>query len=302
MTAGSILNREGQPAFDVHWAWASGALDPGVTAVLRVRDEARNLPWVLPPLLSVVDRLALVDNLSADDTPEAARRCADAEGATAKLEVHSYPFEVSRCGEEHLHTPGDSVHSLTHFYNWAFSRVRTRYTMKWDGDMVLTPEGVALLNDALWQVESTDSVILLQYQPLYVESPQVGYLDTKMHFQEPWIYPTGPDFVYLKGFDWEVRTQSSTVERLALPAGLCFELKWLDTDEFDHWTSPDAFHPGRSPRKVREYEVFTALNEQRFDDLDHVHRIEAPPGVHVIDHVARTWLPQAQRLRSAGAN
>ena len=273
-----------------------------MTAVLRARDEARNLPWVLPPLLSVVDRLVLVDNLSTDDTADVARRSARAVGASAKLEVQPYPFEVSRCGEEHLHTPGDSVHSLTHFYNWAFSRARTRYTMKWDGDMVLTPEGVAVLADALWQVESTEAVILLQHQPLYVESPQVGYLDTKLRFQEPWIYPTGPEFVYLKGFDWEVRRQSSEVARLALPAGLCFELKWLDTDEFAHWTSLDAFHPSRSPRKVREHEVFTALNERRFDDLDHVYRIEAPEGTHVIDHVASTWLPRAHGLRSADSD
>lgn len=298
MTAGSIVNREGQTPFDVHWAWTSGALEPGVTAVVRARNEARNLPWVLPPLLSVVDRLVLVDNLSDDGTAETARECAREMGGEAKLDVQAYPFEVSRCGEEHLQTPGDSVHSLTHFYNWAFSRARTRYTMKWDGDMVLTPEGVAVLSDALWRVQSAESVILLQHQPLYVESPQVAYLDTKLRFQEPWIYPTGPDFVYLKGFDWEVRTQSSDVERLALPAGLCFELKWLDTDEFAHWTSLDAFHPSRSPRKVREHEVFTALNDDRFDDLDQVHRIEAPPGVHVIDHVARTWLPR--KLGSAG--
>ena len=295
MTAPSITNREGRAPFDVHWSWASGGLEPGVTAVIRARNEARNLPWVLPPLLSVVDRLVLVDNLSDDDTAGVARRCADESGAGTKLEVQPYPFEVSRCGEEHLHTPGDSVHSLTHFYNWSFSHSRTRYTMKWDGDMVLTPEGVTVLSDALWRVEATDSVILLQHQPLYVESERVAYLDTKLRFQEPWIYPTGPEFVYLKGFDWEVRSQSSRVQKLALPAGLCFELKWLDTDEFDHWTDLEAIHPNRSRRKTREYEVFTALNEQRFDDLDHVHRIEAPPGVHVIDHVAHTWLPTRPR-------
>lgn len=291
MTAPSITNREGRADFDVHWGWASGPLDPGVTAVVRARNEARNLPWVLPPLLEVVDRLVLVDNLSDDDTATVAADTASSAGASAKLEVRPYPFDVSRCGEEHLRTPGDSVHSLTHFYNWAFSKARTRYTMKWDGDMVLTPEGVSVLRDALWRVESVDSVILLQHQPLYVESPQVAYLDTKLRFQEPWIYPTGPDFVYLKGFDWEVRTQSSRVARLPLPPGLCFELKWLDSDEFSHWTSLDAIHPERSRRKTREHKVFTALRAGRVDELDHVHRIEAPPGVHVIDHVARTTLP-----------
>lgn len=299
MTApGSISNREGIPAFEVRWAWADGDLEPGVTAVLRARNEARNLTWVLPPVLSVADRVVLVDNRSDDDTAVTAQACAERVGASHRLNVMSYPFDVSRCGEEHLSTPADSVHSLTHFYNWAFSQVRTRYTMKWDGDMVLTAEGIELLADALWQVETQDSVILLQHQPLYIESPSVAYYDAGLRLLEPWVYPTGPEFVYLKGFDWEVRRQSGDVRRLTLPPGVCFELKWLDADEFAHWTTPEAFHPTRSPRKVREHDVFTALNAGQADRLEHVHRIEAPAGVHVVDHVAQTWLPQAGELLS----
>ena len=54
-----------------------------------------------------------------------------------RLEVHSYPFSIARCGEEHLGTPAESVHSLVYFYNWSFSHVRTGYVLKWDADMVL---------------------------------------------------------------------------------------------------------------------------------------------------------------------
>ena len=81
MTApGSISNREGISAFEVRWAWADGDLEPGVTAVLRARNEARNLPWVLPPVLSVADRVVLVDNRSDDDTAAAAQACAERVG------------------------------------------------------------------------------------------------------------------------------------------------------------------------------------------------------------------------------
>jgi len=295
MTEAVIRNRERHEEYDVHWPWLDGPLRPGLTAVLRVRDEARNLPWVLPPLFSCVDEVVLVDNLSTDGTADVARGIAASLGVEDRLDVASYPFDVSRCGPEHLATPADSVHSLTHFYNWSFARVRTAYSMKWDGDMVLTPDGVALLQQVAWQIEGEETLVGFRHYPLYVESEQVAWFDDKLRNMEPWIYPMGPEYTYVKGFDWEIRSFPEGVRRLTMPGGICFELKWLDSDEFAHWTSPEAFDPVRSPRKVREFEVFTRLRDGRADGLDGLTRIETPAGTHVIDHVGRTWLPRMWR-------
>lgn len=289
------LNREGHAGFDVDWPWRHGALQPGLTAVLRVRDEARNLQWVLPPLLRAVDGVVLVDNCSQDGTADVARRIAGELEVSERLRVLDYPFPVARCGPEHLRTPADSVHSLTHFYNWSFSQAPTRYTLKWDGDMVLTAEGVAMVSDLAWQIEHEETLVVFQHFPLYVESDRVGYFDLGLRNSEPWIHPQGPEYTYVKGFDWEIRQQPEGVRRLTMPQGICFELKWLDSDEFDHWTTTDAFDPLRSPRKVHEFGVFNALREGRAAELDFVHRIEAPDGVHLVDHVAEVWLPAQRR-------
>ncbi len=224
---------EQDPAYDVHWPWRDGPLSQGLTCVFRVKNEARNLPWVIPPMLEAVQHVVLVDNLSDDGTPDVAREAAASIGAADRLEVHSYPHRVSRAGTEHLATRHDSVHSLTHFYNWSFSHVRTAYSMKWDGDMVLTTEGV-------------------------------------------------------------VREFPETSQRLIAPEGLCVELKWLDQDEFSHWSAMD-FDESRAPRKRREWQVYSALKEGRGEEVQGLHRIEAPPGVHVIDYVTDTWLPHAER-------
>ena len=70
MTAGTdIRNVEGLSDFDVHWRWQDGPLAPGITAVLRVKNEAASLGWVLPPLLDAVREVVLVDNGSTDGTP-----------------------------------------------------------------------------------------------------------------------------------------------------------------------------------------------------------------------------------------
>ena len=125
----------------MRWGWEEGPLEPGLTAIVRVKNEARALPWTLPPLLRAADHVTLIDNGSTDGTAQVAREIAEEAGT--ELEMASYPFAVARCGAEHLSTPEASIHSLAYFYNWSFAHVRTTYALKWDGDMVLSDLAVA---------------------------------------------------------------------------------------------------------------------------------------------------------------
>ncbi len=200
----AINNLEGLSGFDVSWRWASGDLRPGFTAVLRVKDEARNLPFVLPPLLRSLTQVLVVDNGSSDGTPDVARRVAAEAGASDRLEVISYPFQVSRCGPEHLQTPADSVHSLTYFYNWAFSHVDTTYSLKWDGDMLLTEEGERAFTDLAWQLEGEERRVYMMRAPVYMESPSRAHLDVSARHYETWGWPNREGCVFAKGFEWEV--------------------------------------------------------------------------------------------------
>ena len=116
-----------------------------------------------------------------------------------------------------------------------------------------------------------------------------GGCDLGYRFLEPWIYPMGPEFTFVKAFEWEVREFPPTSERIVAPEGMCVELKWLDQDEFAHWRDT-AFDPVRTPRKARELEVNRALHEGRGHEIEGLKRIEAPAGVHVVDYVTRQWM------------
>lgn len=290
-----IACREGDRAYDVRWAWHDGKLLPGLTCVFRVKNEARNLPWVLPPMFEAVQHVVLVDNGSDDGTLEVARRVADEVGASDRFTGTTYPFTVSRAGGEHLVTPPDSVHSLTHFYNWSFSHVRTAYSMKWDGDMVLTRDGVGMLADLAWQLEDSNAVVAIPRHPITIESESVAWIDLGFRFLEPWIYPMGPEFTYVKAFEWEVREFPETSERIIAPEGLTVELKWLDADEFGHWTNPEDFEAARAPRKRREWLVDSSVRAGRGAEVPGLVRIQAPVGEHIVDYVTGTWLQQAPR-------
>ena len=294
-----LTNLEGHHEFDLTWPWASSEpLRRGSTAVLRVKDEAANLPFALLPLLRATDRVIVVDNLSSDGTAEVAVETAASHGRADRLTVLTYPFEVARAGAEHLSQHERSVHSLAYFYNWCFAQVRTTYSWKWDGDMVLTREGELSVRDLGWQVGREPAVVRMPRHGLYLEDDRRGFLDLGWHNREEWGFPTGPDFTFGKAFEWEIRRTPPQVRRVVLPALLCVELKHLLGDEFAHWTDPASFADPRgswrNQRKRREWEVFHALREGHVPDG--VVEVTAPAGVHVVDHVTATWLPGRLRV------
>jgi hypothetical protein len=285
-----LTNREGEAGFTVRWAWADGELEPGFTGVVRVKDEARSLPWSLPPLLRAVKRVVLVDNGSTAGTPAVARAVAAEQGAADRLELHHYPFAVARCGSEHLATAADSVHSLAYFYNWSFARVRTGYALKWDGDMVLSDRGVAVLRDLAWQLEAAEVVVRIPRHPLYVADDRRAFVDTGLRNCEPWGWPNRPGHSFAKALDWELPLWRADIATITLPDLSCVELKHLDADEFAHWSHTDFDASARTRRKRRDWEVFTALASGA-DPPDGVIAVESPDDRHVIDYVRSEWLP-----------
>jgi hypothetical protein len=284
-----IPNLEGDAGYTVHWAWAGGRLEPGFTGVVRVKDEARALPWALPPLLRAARRVVLVDNGSTDGTPDVARAVAEEHGAEDRLEIHHYPFAIARCGAEHLATPADSVHSLVHFYNWSFAHVRTGYALKWDGDMVLADHGVAVLRDLAWQLEAAEVVVRIPRYPLYIADERRAFLDTALRNCEPWAWPNRPGYSFAKAVDWELPLWRSDIAMVTLPDWSCVELKHLDADEFAHWSHTDFHASSRTQRKRREWEVFNALAGGGAPPRGVV-ALESPDERHVVDYVRSEWL------------
>jgi hypothetical protein len=285
-----LANLEGHTDFNVNWAWADARPRPGFTAVVRAKNEARTLPWTLPPLLRAVERVVVVDNGSTDDTAGVAARVAEEVGATDRIEVHSYPFSVARCGPEHLSVPAESVHSLAYFYNWSFSLVATTYALKWDADMVLTDTAVRVLQDLAWELEAVETIVKIPRYPLYIADDRRAFLDLGMWNCEPWAWPNRDGYTFVKALEWEQPLWPASTPVLTLPDWSCVELKHLDADEFAHWSATDFDGSARTRRKRREWQVFNTLAGGEPPPREVV-EIEAPEGANVVDYVRSEWLP-----------
>jgi glycosyltransferase involved in cell wall biosynthesis len=95
---------------------------PGISAIVRVKDEEE---WIEPCLASVsdaVDELIVVDNGSTDSTPEILHRLQGSLGPRLKL--------YSRPELDHVDLS-----------NWALAQATYRWVLKWDGDFVARTTG-----------------------------------------------------------------------------------------------------------------------------------------------------------------
>lgn len=266
---------------------------PGVTAVVRLDGVSSALDHGLPPLLRAVDKVIVVAQQTATghahhQAADRARDIAATLGLTDRLTVLDYPFELSPPGPTHLTTPPDSVHSLVHFHNWAFSHVRTTYALRWDPSLVLTPGGEALVEDFGWQVGHHHVALRLPRHPLYVESDRVAYLDLAWANVEHRGHPAASGYSYVKGFERELLRFPEHTRAFQLPSGSCLLLRRLD-DATTTIPGPGAPASPEARRERYDADTVRAIRTGRWQERRALHRLEVPPGTHVVDHAAAYW-------------
>ena len=126
-------NREGKTAFNC--AVTSADRSPGVSAMMRVKNEAEFIEASVRSVLPYVDEVVLVLQPCDDDTPliiESIR--------SPKLKVFPYPFEIGKNGPGFSkRNDSSSVHSIVYYYNYALSLTTRQWVLKWDGDMIALP-------------------------------------------------------------------------------------------------------------------------------------------------------------------
>ena len=237
---------------------------PGISAVIRARDEEDVIELSVSSLLGIVDEIVVVDNGSRDGTVDRVAEVARLNDTATEVRLLSYDVPISRCGTDHAATDPEDPQSLVAFYNWTFSQARYRQSVKWDADMVATRFGRHLLSRL--RLDTTEPVVIsFERLPVYLRRRAritEALFDLEGRSREPFFHPSYPLSRYVKADLWERLEAPSNALVTAWIAAL--ELKFIERDENHHWSSPDDMR--RSPRKTRELEMFELLGKGCRDD------------------------------------
>ena len=266
----TFRNREGLRDFD--FTLLRARRNPGVSAMVRAKNEEQKIGYALRSILPVVDEIVVVDNGSTDGTADLVVELQNRIDDERKIKFHSYPHRLARFGPEHGNTPENSVHSAVYFTNWALSHCSHDYVCKWDGDMVLMREARAPFRDFLSSIQSgRRKCWVLAGQTIYRDMKGDFYLAKGEVNKEIEVFPYGLSCRFIKHPSWERFRRPFYMAKGEFEQICFYEMKYVDEDEFSHWSTRD----WPSPRKRREWanykRVLTGqLDGARFDRL--------PPG------------------------
>lgn len=105
----------------------------GITWIARLHNSDEFLEIVLESWIDLLDEIIVIDNLSTDNTKHIVDKLIAKYGE--KIKYYFYPYEIN-CHEwwKHWDTEFNSVHSLSYYYNWSFSKANYWIVTKIDDD------------------------------------------------------------------------------------------------------------------------------------------------------------------------
>ena len=230
----------------------------GVSALVRVRNEAAKIELCIKSILPLFDEIVVVDNASDDDTAAIVGALKADFDPEDKIKLYDYPHRLARFGPEHNETHEASVHSAVYFTNWSLSKCTRRVVCKWDGDMVFKRSQSHGFRDFLQRVQDGDKACwMLSGQTLYRDKEQRLHLAMGDVNQDVEVFPNEAKCHFIKEANWEALNWRGRYKLKAFEPVTFYELKFVDEDEFDHWSTTE----WPSKRKQREWENFCAVRD-----------------------------------------
>jgi glycosyltransferase involved in cell wall biosynthesis len=121
---------------------------PGISAIVRLKNEAYYLEQALDSIFPFFDELVIVYHQCTDQTPEIVEKFVKKDPKRVKA-FHYLPEVFPQGSEQHRLLPAKHVNSLVYYSNFALSRSSYQICVKWDGDMIAAPDPLKRLLERL---------------------------------------------------------------------------------------------------------------------------------------------------------
>jgi hypothetical protein len=220
---------------------------PGISAMMRVKNEEAIVQASILSIIDFVDEVVVIDNASDDLTVKKVKELETKYSDKIKLEY--YPFLVKRCGNEFIHTPENSVHSLAYYYNWCRSKCNYSYLLKWDADMIIPKKYNKHWRNIRKRILKKENYVFKPRGELVILDKGSVFRETLMISKEDRIYPNNPDYYYIKmkGFPTErlsykgnlIKYCNSDIIIKNSKSVVFFEIKDATKEEFQHFSDFD---------------------------------------------------------------
>ena len=241
----------------------------GISAMLRVKNEATNIERVLKTCCTLFDEIVLIDNQSTDNTVDLALKCQKTIPNGDRIKIYDYPFDVARCGSDNFNCPEDSVHSLAYFYNYSKSKCSYSHIFKWDGDMFVTNNMLIKLQALLHEI-SANTVSLKRSRTIgitrgitvYQGKNGLKYYKKDEVEQEIRLFPNTVEFIFVKDVNWETLSFTCPVEKLISSEPVFIEFKDAALNEFSHWNTERLNMNQRDARIFSNYKYISKLGHE----------------------------------------
>lgn len=174
----------------------------GISACIRVRNEAQFMRAAVLSVLDIVDEVVLCVQPSTDDTWGIANELASEYG---KVKVHYYPLVPNWIDtpEFYAKNPDEPGH-LVHMSNWALSKCSYSWILKVEGDVIALPTLAPMVRAVLDENKMIyNGLVILNIagrdmDKISWENPRNGGADEA-------IFPNNPDLVrFQRRGKWEV--------------------------------------------------------------------------------------------------
>lgn len=126
-----LQNAEGHTDFNIRPDWHENR-KPGLSALIRLRQEATWCEKAIESFLPWVDEAIIVVQPSGDGTREIVEQY-----ASDTVRIFDYPFLTHPAGPGHDDMPANSVHASAYHYNFTLAQCTMSHAVKLDGDLVM---------------------------------------------------------------------------------------------------------------------------------------------------------------------
>ena len=242
----------------------------GLSAMLRVKNEEKNIKNVLLGIKNVFNEIVLIDNNSQDNTLKVVKELMEnEEELKEKIKIFDYPFDIARCGMENFKTHPRSLHSLTYFYNYCLSKCSFSHVMKWDGDMFLPYKLEKEFKLFISKLMDSDMPVLGIIKGLTVfKGFDANYYYRKNSYEEEIrIFNNLKNNYFTKDVLWEKFQSDIESQLFSSSENLFIEFKDVSTNEYSHWNSGDLGMGMRKRRELRDFKIIADITSNNKYDI-----------------------------------